>query len=186
MAGAQVGEHGGGQELVKADDLELRGARLGLAVAARVDDQAGLGLLEERDVVRQVEGAGQRDRDGLGRQAGRGPLGTAALVLDHPPVALGAQRPRADEDRVGLRAQQVEELAIGRVAERRGDAAERRAPVGAADHVDGEDLAAGEPGHRLGALEISALPHRPRPGHRRAADPASHLHAVLPAPESLD
>ena len=88
---------------------------------------------EQRDLDGQVEDP--RDDDAFGSRRGPPPPGArAASAPAEPAVALRAQRPGADHDRVHARAQRVEDLAVGDPRSHR-----RRAPGDARPPVDGRD-----------------------------------------------
>ncbi len=85
------------------------------------DHDARVGVLQQR----QVGAAGpasrsRRSRAGRARRPAAAALLAALGVAHEAPVALDAQRARADHDRVHARAQRVEELAVGEARDRRG------------------------------------------------------------------
>ena len=135
----EVGEHRGRRRAAggEAVDRDLRRApvdrrRLGLGV----DLDARAGLVEQRHLDGHVAAAGDRRDDRLGVEAARdAPL--ALVVVEQVGVALGAQRPGADEDRVDGGAKLAQQRPVGRVAEPGRGAPDRRAAVGGGDHRGG-------------------------------------------------
>ena len=85
-------------------------------VGLGVDLHARGRLGQQRDVAGQVQAARDRGDDRLGLEPGRGAV-RALVVVEQVGVALGAQRPGADEDRVDGGAQLAQQRAVGRVAE---------------------------------------------------------------------
>ena len=97
------------------------------------DHHARRGLAQQRDVLAEREASRDDARERLGAQPARARAAPAALgSREHPPVALGAHRARADQHGVDGGAQRVEELAVGGAADRPRAPVERRAAVGGA------------------------------------------------------
>ena len=140
----RVGERGGRRQLGQPDELQRRGdgGRLG-RVRAGEHDHRLVGGGEQPGVPRQVERArDQHGGRGLGPPCGH-PPGDPPRIADQPPVALGAQRPGADQDRVGERPQLGQQQRVGVRAERPRAAADRRPPVDRRDHVQVDERPVG-------------------------------------------
>ena len=118
----------------EAVDVDLGAARRDLRVARLgVDLDPRPRLREQRDLVRHAAAARDRRDDRLRGQPPRHPP-LALVVVEEVRVALGAQRPGADEDRVDRRAQLAQQRAVGRMAEADRASLHRRAAVGRGDH----------------------------------------------------
>ena len=112
-------------------------------------------------------------------------------VADEPPVALGAERPGADQDRVDALAQAVEHLPVARVAEPARDPLEGRPAVGARDEVGDQVRTVGvrtagevKRGEQLREMNRGGLGHEPaelraRPGRRGGGHEAEPISRVI-------
>jgi hypothetical protein len=109
--GIEIFEDGGqGQLRARVDDdgaVAQALARRRAGGGGRVDER---GARAGEDAGRRVEPAagGQRDAARVRRPAGRQPGGHPSLVADQQPRVVGADRARADQDRVGPGAQLVD------------------------------------------------------------------------------
>ena len=134
------------------------GPPLGLGVDLHARGRLG----QQRDVAGQVEAARDGGDDRLGLEAG-GHAVRALLVVEQVGVALGAQRPGADEDRVDRGAQLAQQRAVGGMAEADRAALDGDAAVGRGDHRRHHARAAGRVGGRLAqAQRAHDLARRPR------------------------
>ena len=148
----------------RAHVVDLRRA-LGQARLRRRDQHhARIGLVEQRRVGRQRQAPGDDARERLLAEPPLDAPPPRVGVGDDPAVALDAHGARAGHHRVDARAQRVEQLAVGAVADRPRAPADACAPVDRADHV--EDRVRPSGGPALGALRAGPARRRSRPRRR--------------------
>ena len=138
MRRAQVGEYRRERERVGVaaldDDVRRHRIEVEVDLGARVDDERGGGVVEQRDRRDRAAGAdGDQRRLGGEREPGaqRGHVG----ITRERAVALGAQGAGAGEYGVGAAAQGVEHGPVTGVAQARRAAADTRPAVGAGHEV---------------------------------------------------
>ena len=122
----------------RAQVLDARGTVLELPVGPRDHHHSGIRILEQRYLGNQrqpcADDHGQRIRVETRLAATLAPLG----VAHEPPVPLRGDGAGADEHRVRLATELVEELAVRLVADRPGAPADRDAPIRSGREVGGE------------------------------------------------
>jgi len=139
------------------------------------DHDAGLRVLEERHVHRNVQAAAHDHRKRVGEHALAFALGAELVGLDDRAVALGADRAGARHHRVGLGAEVVEDLAVGLARDRARPALHGGLAVRGGHHVErevgalgGRLLSPAQTGDHLGRIQLrgvgmdSVQPHAAR------------------------
>ena len=94
MLVAQRGERAREVDRRRAQVVDARRAAVQRRVGGGDDDDARVGVGEQRQVARQVQPAADDDRERVGGQARGDALLAAVRIAHEPPVALGAQRAR--------------------------------------------------------------------------------------------
>jgi hypothetical protein len=122
-------------------DIALGAAQL--RVGAGGNHHALVGVVQERQVRRQVEPSAHHHRERVRHEPLVDALLAQLVVLRYAPIALLAYRPGADHHCVRLGAEVVEEPAVDLCREALRAPVERRLAVEARDHVEAEVRAPG-------------------------------------------
>ena len=169
----------------RAQVLDLRRAAFERRARRGDHDDARVGVLQQRQVARQVEPAADDDRERIGRESRGDALLAAVRVAHEAAVALGAHGAGADHHGVHARAQRVKQLAVGDARHRRGAPVDGRAAVGGGDHVQRDvrpsrRCARGEVELRGGVVGRQLALRRQQPAQRDERLVAQHRHAEWP------